>query len=83
MKNEKKHVLTIEFENEALLKEFAGWMCDGGGECEFYDAIQMRTGKKLSFKYHKEDERKAVNDPNRYGPFLFGDEKKFVIKEYK
>ena len=76
----KKATLTIEFDNEELLREFAGWFCDGGGEDIFHEAVEMRKGKKISVQYHKQDETKAANDPDRYGPFLFGDEKKFLVK---
>lgn len=76
----KKSVLTIEFDNEELLKDFAAWMSDGGGEYSFMEGIESAEGIKTEFKYHAEDESKAKNDPKRYGPFLFGDEKKIVVK---
>jgi hypothetical protein len=66
--------LTIEFDSEDLLLDFVAWMSDGGGECNFTEHEDYPV-----FKYRKEDTSKATTDPERYGPFLFGDERKIVI----
>jgi hypothetical protein len=68
------HKLTIEFDSEDLLLDFVAWMSDGGGECNFTEHESHPI-----FKYRKEDTSKAVSDPERYGPFLFGDERKIVV----
>jgi len=80
MSDNKKAILTIEFDNEGLLQDFAGWMSDGGGEWSFMEGMEASKDIKVQFKYHSEDETKAVNDPERYGSFLFGNEKKIVVK---
>lgn len=41
-----KPILTFVFDNEQLKKDFAAWMCDGGGEQEF-----MNTRPDVSFDY--------------------------------
>ena len=35
----------IKFESEEARDEFNGWMCDGGGEYQFMDAMDMRGCK--------------------------------------
>lgn len=80
MGDTKKAVLTIEFDNEDLLADFAGWMSDGGGEWSFMEGMEASKDIKVEFKYHTENETLPINDPKRYGPFLFGKEKKFVVK---
>lgn len=68
MKNAK---LTIEFPNEALLKDFASWLCNQGEQDYFAWAdIQGHENPVTRVQYHSEDLKYPSNSPKRYGPFL-------------
>lgn len=65
--------LTIQFPSEQSLMAFAHWMCDGGGEQDFFESTEIhcepehRIGR---MQYHSENPQYAQNDKRRYGPFL-------------
>lgn len=75
--------LTIEFPTEELKQEFAGWMCDGGGEQAFFDALHLRNiVKSCRFGYHGiEKTEYPRNDSRRYGKFLEDNTIRFEILE--
>ena len=67
--------LTIEFDSKEAMEHFATWLCEQG-EQDYWNWMEYREEEEegditvVSFKYHKEDESFAENDPKRYGEFL-------------
>lgn len=68
------HELKITFPAEEAKKKFAEWMCDGGGEQQYMDAMEDSETPNLKLGYHgKENEEFPPNDKRRYGKFLCDD----------
>lgn len=51
---------------------FCEWMCDGGGEQEFFDSIETHAPEHAisRMQYHSENEEYPRDDRRRYGPFM-------------
>lgn len=63
--------LRIIFPTEEAKRIFAKWMCDGGGEQNYFDAMEDSATPSLRIGYHgPEDDQYPSNDKRRYGPFL-------------
>jgi len=68
--------LTIEFDNQEALDNFASWLCNSG-EQHYWNYMEVSESENdgditvTSFHYHgPEDETKEKNDPSRYGKFM-------------
>jgi len=49
----KKFSVTFEFPTKEARAVFLMWMCDCGGEQEFYDCCDVRGDPQITFDYHK------------------------------
>jgi len=66
-----KTELRIIFPTEEAKRIFAEWMSDGGGEQEYFMAMERSKTPRLRIGYHgQEDTRFERNDKRRYGKFL-------------
>jgi len=67
--------LVIRFPTKAHLKNFRGWLSDGGGEGMAMDAseIQDEGNPIVAFQYHEENPKFKRNQQQRYTPFKEGD----------
>ena len=71
MSNEPKSELRIIFPSEEAKEIFATWMSDGGGEQDYFRAMEESKTPNLRIGYHGlEDTRYERNDKRRYGAFL-------------
>lgn len=69
-----KHKLTIEFPTAEAKQIFATWMSDGGGEQNYFDAMESSATSSLHVGYHgPENKQFDRNDKRRYGKFLCDD----------
>ena len=62
--------LVIRFENDEVRETFCGWMCDGGGEFNMFDAFECNGIEVSRVQYHPEDEQYSRSDRRRYGKYL-------------
>ena len=63
--------LHIIFPTEEAKRTFATWMSDGGGEEDYFRAMEESKTPSLRIGYHgPEDDRYERSDKRRYGPFL-------------
>lgn len=68
---EKKHTITMEFDDEATLMAFASWLCNSG-EQYFMESLEYAQDGPVveRLKYHKENIAFGATDARRYGPFM-------------
>ncbi len=64
--------LRIRFPSREAMMGFAAWMCDGGGEQDYFDSMDMHYPEHAigRMAYHREDDRYSGDDKRRYGPFM-------------
>ena len=63
--------LKIVFPTKEARRIFAVWMCDGGGEQDYFRAMEESATPSLRIGYHGPENRKyPKDDRRRYGPFL-------------
>lgn len=46
-----KKTVTMTFETEELCQEFFAWLCDGGGEQQFFDSCEDHSIEVSSIDY--------------------------------
>jgi hypothetical protein len=64
-----KVTLKIEFPSQKHLDHFTAWLCDGGGEQDFWMGGEENS---VTFIYHHpQDERFPSNDKRRYAKSKF------------
>lgn len=62
------------FPTEEAKRIFAEWMCDGGGEQDYFRAMDESATPSLRIGYHgPENTEYPENDIRRYGRFLVDD----------
>jgi hypothetical protein len=66
MKNE----LTIEFPSEDAMRIFGEWLCDGGGEQDYFASCEQDGVHIERIQYRPENYALPRNNKNRYGEFL-------------
>lgn len=65
------HELTITFPTKEAKEIFAQWLCDGGGEQDYFRSMEESQTPNLRLSYHgPENEAYPHNDERRYGSFL-------------
>lgn len=63
--------IKIVFPTENAKRVFAHWLCDGGGEQDYFRALEIHgDGASVRLSYHPEDDSFPRNDKRRYGGFL-------------
>lgn len=65
------HELKIIFPTKEAKDIFAAWMSDGGGECQYFDAMEQSKTPSLRIGYHGVEKNEFPrNDARRYGKFM-------------
>jgi hypothetical protein len=66
-----EHTLKIIFPTKESLSRFKAYMCDGGGECSFFDTEDsIEAPDQIGrFQYHKENPIYPKSDKRRYEAF--------------
>ena len=64
--------ITIRFASDEAMMAFCTWLCDGGGEQDFFRSIEIHAPDHAvgRMQYHSENEEYARDDARRYGPFM-------------
>lgn len=52
------------------MKTFALWLCDGGGEQDYFRSMEQSATPSLHLNYHNENKDFPRSDKRRYGEFL-------------
>lgn len=71
MPKEPTHELKIVFPTVEAKQIFATWMCDGGGEQDYFRSMEESKTPSLRISYHgPENTEFPRDDKRRYGKFL-------------
>ena len=64
--------VTMRFPNEKVKHEFFAWLCDGGGEQDFFQSAEWHIPEEdvCNIQYHPVHEEYPLQDPRRSGEFL-------------